>query len=535
MHIQKIEGDRMELELIENGAVIPIKLLEYDFFKTLPPGSGGLRHFKTKQGIPARVQLSADGRLRGWFALDSGPVQITFDQTSNTTSTSLLQAYPAPRQTALTQQQRSWVWQANPNEQRMIEEIPPGNSTELVKVLHEEVDVPTAYGVAASSPLLNDNEMPDANNWQGTPWFGGSTPCYPDDSSGPWIMKVGIMVDGKAVQDESWEERVSAMVSAGSIIYEKQMNIMLEVGWTITANDGSNSAIPLFDETCPLWDAASEQQSLVNQLQALQAILSNPGGSGTTLTEDQRNAVVVTHLFTGCDDNGHGTVGLAGIGTLGDSTSAGVDNFKSSWQTFAHELGHNFGAGHTFTNGGGIMDYDNGKTGGTDTTIGVGVFEFNPLRKCEVCSELSELRRSGHAGFTRETGSTPSAAGNNNIAAGCVCEDAASTGYTYNGGQTVTCSIAQSYNWCSYVMQKCPVTCGLCTPDGSTPTPAPTPTPTPPPASGGCSDVSVATWSAPCFNFCSGKGASASASGWNGVYTVTCTCGDNSVCTYTAQ
>jgi len=368
-----------------------------------------------------------------------------------------------------------------------MQEISPEGDG-LVKIEYQQVDVPSA-DVKADNALLNDIAMPNKDNWKGTPWFGGSTPCFPGDSSGRWTAKIGIMVDGRAVQDTNWQQRISAMVSAASIIYEKQMNIELEVAWTITANDGWNSGTPLLGAGCSFW-YGEEKDSLGRQLNALKEILKNPSGSGTTLTEAQRDEVITTHLFTGCDDNGYGTVGLASMGVLGNPDAAGVDNIKASWQTFAHELGHNFGAEHTFEpgSGGGIMDYDNGKTGGTSTTIGVGTFEFNPLRQCQVCSELTELRISGHPGFT-QNGWVPPAGAQTGIAAGCVCEDAASTGWT-SGGQVVTCAMAPGMNMCSKdgMTKSCPVSCGVCGGGGSNPAPPPhsswpAPPPAPPPHS----------------------------------------------------
>jgi len=85
-----------------------------------------------------------------------------------------------------------------------------------------------------------------------------------------------------------------------------------------------------------------------------------------------------------------GTVGYAYVGTLCRGAATGVSNFMNiasggTWGVNAHEAGHIFGARHSFENGqgqtGGIMDYGDGYYND--------VFQFNPLRKNEVCGVLS--------------------------------------------------------------------------------------------------------------------------------------------------
>jgi len=85
-----------------------------------------------------------------------------------------------------------------------------------------------------------------------------------------------------------------------------------------------------------------------------------------------------------------GTVGYAYVGTLCRGPATGVSNYMNiasggTWGVNAHEAGHIFGARHSFENGqgatGGIMDYGDGYF--------QDVFQFNPLRKNEVCGVLS--------------------------------------------------------------------------------------------------------------------------------------------------
>merc|ERR1719410_1106354 len=106
------------------------------------------------------------------------------------------------------------------------------------------------------------------------------------------------------------------------------------------------------------------------------------------------------HLFTGCGTGG-GVVGIGFVGTVCSETQntavsqlmdqQGRGNVvEKTWDTFAHELGHNFGAGHSFEMGegktGGIMDYGDGKLNG--------VYQFNTrFRKQEVCGRLSSIKQ----------------------------------------------------------------------------------------------------------------------------------------------
>ena len=207
------------------------------------------------------------------------------------------------------------------------------------------------------------------------------TNCYPGEetmrtfrfgaiiTSNVWARE-GFQTD---VEAEDW---VHAMVANANMAYEPQLNIHLQIGSLVIQQ--TYDGVEGWDQgpSCPM--------TMVDQLWQLVFWTGNPNRNVDT-------TMGVWHLFDDCYVSG--LIGLAYIGVLcyGHGVNTGVTWLSRgsyaypTWHIMAHELGHNFGAQHSFEYGqgttGGIMDYGDG-------TID-GVYRFNELRKTEICGEIS--------------------------------------------------------------------------------------------------------------------------------------------------
>jgi len=373
------------------------------------------RTFRAVDG-PGRVQLNEDGTLLGWFELGGQHVRLTQDPAIDSAHVQLLSYEPLPSDL-----------ENNPYYMKYAHEIVVSEDGQQIEVAVEtETDTSTqSWGVPQSglqheSAGLavegNGGHAPQNNfkaswNNNGQRWYGGGS-CFPGDDS-LWEMNIGILVDYKATQEfPDWQAKIAGIVNEASTIYENQLHIDLKIGFWLAPDSAWSSPQSLFGAPCSSYDLSAT-------LNNIKTYFSSPGA-----TFKYEN-VATAHMFTGCKllDNLQknckkwegatcvrwgGTVGLAWIGTLCQQGMGGVDMLNNGWRTFAHELGHNFGARHSFENGqgttGGIMDY-----GTPAQTNFNGIPQFNThFRKAEVCSKLKErLPKCSQTAFHKKSGTVP--------------------------------------------------------------------------------------------------------------------------------
>lgn len=253
----------------------------------------------------------------------------------------------------------------------------------------------------ADGDLLPSQESGVASTWQGVKWFPG---CFDGDGT-THSMKIGVAADAEALKDIGdrtlLQQKLEQIVHESNIIYENQLNIQLQVG-SVRIYGGSDANLPAWAQGCP---AGSSVQMMRKKLD--------------DFTTDVRNLPQMAdwQMLTGCG-TGSGVVGIAWVSTLCDGwtrgTNSGVNQLRDqwglphvvdrSWATFAHELGHNFAARHSFELGqgktGGIMDYGDGKLNGA--------YQFNTrYRKTEVCNKLKNVKQGCGAHFKAIAGATP--------------------------------------------------------------------------------------------------------------------------------
>jgi len=206
--------------------------------------------------------------------------------------------------------------------------------------------------------------------------------CFPGQFDATQVITMGMLIDdGFYIQvgntDAAIEEYVESMFADMNTMYSGQMGVEIQMGDLV------------YDTTIPGWST--------------QTFNTQPATPGTRTCLDGRDfsdrltalrmwrltyqpsSEGLWHLMTHCHP-APGTVGVAYLRALCiDSIGVGLSNWlgAGTWEVLAHEVGHNFGSGHTFDKGlvGGIMDYGDGLLNG--------IYQFHPIHRDEVCAEIS--------------------------------------------------------------------------------------------------------------------------------------------------
>jgi len=221
------------------------------------------------------------------------------------------------------------------------------------------------------------------SSWGGVKWYPG---CYSGDSSMhtltiAYAVPPNVFSGGKKNNWPTMEKakaRWEDMLTKGSFIYEKQMNIQLVLGEVKAAMEGG-----------PSWAVVGCPGDVADMFDKTEAAII----SG----ELPQKSGAAWYGWTNCGE-AHGLMGRGYVEVLcyykkGYNMAAGKWQNPTSWKTFAHELGHNFAAEHSFEEGngktGGIMDYGDGKLNGH--------YQFNTkYRKQEVCKHVNEITSCGN-------------------------------------------------------------------------------------------------------------------------------------------
>eukprot|EP00968_Pinguiococcus_pyrenoidosus_P016118 scaffold1517_cov181-Pinguiococcus_pyrenoidosus.AAC.4 len=228
--------------------------------------------------------------------------------------------------------------------------------------------LPIANADASAADAASDPTDARHRALQVTPF----TDCYEGDE-GFHRFYIGLAMDtglydflgGDAESAVAYLEEI---VNDANIIYETQLHIILTIGRAYLQTTTTNA---------PEWNSGTG-----DGCPSIQNI--HDKFTAWVFSEEEQG---VYHLFRRCRTVG--TVGIAWRSTLCNRFFKTAVNFHvsdSTWIIFAHEMGHNFGADHSFDEGqgktGGIMDYGNGMFNG--------YYQFNEqYTKDEICAELA--------------------------------------------------------------------------------------------------------------------------------------------------
>lgn len=193
-----------------------------------------------------------------------------------------------------------------------------------------------------------------------SPFYPG---CYPGDQT-QHRFSLGLVID-KSFEDLMGGDRrqimneIESILAPTRMLFVEQFNVALGVGKIVYKDFGCDTP---------------------NNLLATMM-------SWAVDTQYEHEEVGLWQLLTNCWPP-PGTVGIAQLGSLCQlGRNVGISTYirSTTWLVLTHELGHGFGATHSFEEGmgmtGGIMDYG--------SPYYNGAVQFHPLKRQQVCMELS--------------------------------------------------------------------------------------------------------------------------------------------------
>lgn len=204
--------------------------------------------------------------------------------------------------------------------------------------------------------------------------------CWVGQASGKRLA-IGIVADPSYIAKVKKERSTTpaafnVLLSDTNIVYQIQLSISLTLVKT-NLQASCTSTSPTWCDACVELDAHIKLDIFRDWFRV----------------EEARSAGL-WHMMTACKYL-KGVGGIAYVTQLCNTrygvgmTSSGSrwQNTRTAWETFAHEIGHNAGAQHSFEEGqgktGGLMDYGDGKLNGE--------YQFNTkYRKVEMCQHLNQ-------------------------------------------------------------------------------------------------------------------------------------------------
>mmetsp|Transcript_4696 Transcript_4696/g.10341 ORF Transcript_4696/g.10341 Transcript_4696/m.10341 type:complete len:849 (+) Transcript_4696:102-2648(+) len=217
-----------------------------------------------------------------------------------------------------------------------------------------------------------------SSRWSGTPAFPG---CYPHDTYNH-LLELRLVADNIAVRDigaGTMQQWMEGNVRNSNFIYMGQFNIELKIK-TLELWAPGSADLPAY---------ATGSCSNVETSMSSEATAASGANIGS--------GYGAAFIFTGCGD-GTGVTGLAWVGQVCSSKNIGAKQARANYLTFAHEIGHIFGADDAWDEGKwstpGLMGYG-------DKTY-QGAYQFHPVYdKGEVCAHLTK-KYEACAGFVPE-------------------------------------------------------------------------------------------------------------------------------------